>query len=182
MPAISVPAPANDLAAPAGGAAYAPERPEDGAAVHALVDAAFGPGRFAKVSERVREHAVFRPDLSVCAWSGGTLVGAVRQWRVLIGDTPSVFLGPIAVDRSQRSQGVGAELIRRAIAAAEAAGERLILLVGDPPLFAPMGFEVVPRGRVVMPGPVDPRRVLWRPLAPGALEGVEGPVRSPLEA
>jgi len=158
---------------------YALERAQDAAEAEALVDAAFGPGRFAKVSERVRETARFRPDLSVCAWRDGRLVGSVRQWSVRIGAAPCVFLGPIAVDAARRSQGVGAALMRLAIAAAQRAGERLILLVGDEALFAPQGFEVVPDGRVLMPGPVDMKRVLWRPLAPGALDGVEGPVRVP---
>lgn len=158
---------------------YALERPQDAAAAEALVDAAFGPGRFAKVSERVREHARFRPGLSVCAWRDGRLVGTVRQWSVRIGQAPCVFLGPIAVDPGERSRGVGAALVRQAVAAAERAGERLILLVGDVPLFAPHGFEIVPAGRVLMPGPVDLKRVLWRPLAPGALDGVEGAVRAP---
>jgi predicted N-acetyltransferase YhbS len=161
------------------GPLFARERPQDGAIVHALVDAAFGPGRFAKVSERVREHARFRPDLSICAWSEGRLVGSVRQWTVRIGEDPCVFLGPIAVDSAERSKGLGAGLMRHAVAAAQAAGERLILLVGDMPLFAPLGFDIVPPGRVVMPGPVDLRRVLWLGLAPGALEGIEGTVRAP---
>ena len=158
---------------------YALERPQDAAAAEALVDAAFGPGRFAKVSERVRERARFRPDLSICAWRDGRLVGTVRQWSVRIGQTPCVFLGPIAVDAGERSRGVGAALVRQAIATAERAGERLILLVGDVPLFAPPGFEIVPPGRALMPGPVDLARVLWRPLEPGALDGVEGAVRAP---
>jgi predicted N-acetyltransferase YhbS len=160
---------------------YALERPQDAGPAEALVDAAFGPGRLAKVSERVREHARFRPDLSVCAWRGDRLVGSVRQWSVRIGEEPCVFLGPIAVDKDERSRGVGAGLMRHAIAAAQGAGERLILLVGDVPLFAPLGFEIVPPGRVSMPGPVDLKRVLWRGLAPGALEGVEGAVRPPID-
>ncbi|MGZ3376221.1 MAG: GNAT family N-acetyltransferase, partial [Phenylobacterium sp.] len=58
------------------------ERPQDGPAVDALVDRAFGPGRFTKVSERVREFATFAPELSVVAWSQGKLLGCARMWRV----------------------------------------------------------------------------------------------------
>ncbi|HET6971702.1 MAG TPA: N-acetyltransferase, partial [Phenylobacterium sp.] len=36
--------------------------------IEALLNRAFGPGRFAKVSERVREFADFAPELSFCAW------------------------------------------------------------------------------------------------------------------
>jgi predicted N-acetyltransferase YhbS len=75
-----------------------PERPADAAAVEAVVARAFGPGRFAKVSYRVRERARFRPDLSFTAWQGPALVGTVRLWSIRIGDAPAIFLGPIAVD------------------------------------------------------------------------------------
>lgn len=155
-------------------AVFAFERAQDAAAVEALVDRAFGPGRFAKTAERIRECAPLRRDLSVCAWRGEGLVGVVRQWSVVVGDTPAVFLGPIAVDRSERSRGLGAGLIRRAIRAAEDAGDRLIILVGDLSFFQPLGFEPVEPGRVLLPGPVDPRRVLWRPMTGQTVEGVQG--------
>ena len=161
----------------AGVVAYAFERPQDGPLVDALDDRAFGPGRYAKTAQRIRERARTRPDLSICVWSGETLIGSVRQWSIRIGGTPAVFLGPIAVEAAERRHGLGASLMRRAIAAAEAAGERLILLVGDLPYFGQFGFEVAPPGRHAMPGPVDSRRVLWRALGDHDLAGVAGPVR-----
>jgi predicted N-acetyltransferase YhbS len=154
---------------------YAPEGEGDARAIDVLVDRAFGPGRFAKTAERLREGAEQRRDLSVCAWDNARLAGAVRQWPILIGDRPAVFLGPIAVDLETRSQGVGASLMRRAIEAATEAGEAIILLVGDLSYFEQFGFEIA-KGPV-LPGPVDPRRLLWKALQPGALAGVEGPVR-----
>lgn len=155
------------------------ERREDGRAVDALVDRAFGPGRFAKTAERLREDATPASACSWCAWSGDELVGAVRTWPILIGDRRALFLGPIAVDRSWRRRGLGALLVERACEASYVAEARIVLLVGDPPFFEPLGFEPVPAGRVRLPGPVDPRRVLWRALDPGAFAGVEGDVRAP---
>lgn len=155
--------------------AYEAEREGDAAAIEALVDRAFGPGRFVKTAERLREGSLPLRHLSVCARDGERLAGAVRQWPITIGEQDAVFLGPIAVDLAARSQGVGAELMQRAIAAAEAAGERLILLVGDMSYFEQFGFEVA-KGPV-LPGPVDGRRLLWKSLRPGALDGVQGPVR-----
>ena len=81
------------------------ERPEDAPAVERVVARAFGPGRFAKVSYRVRERARFRSDLSFAAWREGALFGTVRLWSIRIGEAPAVFLGPIAVDSEQRSGG-----------------------------------------------------------------------------
>ena len=43
------------------------EQPQDGPSVDALIARAFGPGRFTKVSERVREFATFTSDLHALA-------------------------------------------------------------------------------------------------------------------
>ena len=64
--------------------------------------------------------------------------------------------------------------------AAAAGGREAILLVGDLPYFGPLGFEVVPAGRIALPGPVDPRRVLWRALKPGGTDGLNGAVTKPI--
>jgi predicted N-acetyltransferase YhbS len=153
------------------------EQPKDTAQVEALIDKAFGPGRYAKAAERLRESNRPLLDISYVAWAGRELVGCVRMWPLAIGETPAVLLGPFAVDPAWRSQGLGAALIQRAVAAATEAGHGLILLVGDEPYFGPLSFEVAPPGRIIMPGPVDPRRVMLRALTPGAAEGLVGVVR-----
>jgi predicted N-acetyltransferase YhbS len=142
------------------------ERPQDAAAVERLVLRAFGPGRFAKAAERLREGRAPRLDLSIVAWDGRELVGSVRQWAVKVGEAPAIFLGPIAVETDHRSHGLGAALIERACAAAAGAGHAVIVLVGDMPFFGPLAFA--PAGGVIMPGPVDESRVLARALTPGA--------------
>jgi predicted N-acetyltransferase YhbS len=132
----------------------------DSPAIEALLDRAFGPGRFVKSSERVREIAEFAPELSFCAVDGETLLGSVRMWRVRVGGQAVSFLGPLAVDREQRSAGVGGLLVQRACDAARAAGEAWVVLVGDPPYFERFGFTVADAAEVRLPGPVDQRRVL----------------------
>ncbi len=146
----------------------------DAAAIERLVHAAFGPGRFAKAAERLRETNHVLAELSVVAWSGETLAGCVRQWPIRVGGRPVVFLGPIAVDPAWRHHGLGGALVERACDAAQAAGHELILLVGDLPFFGPQGFAMVPPGRVILPGPADPRRVLARALKPAALDDLAG--------
>jgi predicted N-acetyltransferase YhbS len=135
----------------------------DADAVLAIVASAFGPGRFTKISERLREDNTPLPGLSFVARRDGAVVGTVRLWPVRIGETPVAFLGPLAVDRTQRSEGVGALLVEQACAAAQAQGWAAVLLVGDAPYFGKFGFE---RAHVEMPGPVDPRRVLIKTFAP----------------
>jgi predicted N-acetyltransferase YhbS len=152
----------------------AAERPQDADAVERLVLRAFGPGRFAKAAERLREGRAPALALSVTAWEDGELVGSVRQWTVKVGDRPAIFLGPIAVEREHRRHGLGAALVERACEAAAGAGHDLIVLVGDVPFFGPLGFVAAPG--VVMPGPVDQRRVLTRALKPAAADGLKGAV------
>jgi predicted N-acetyltransferase YhbS len=146
------------------------ERPEDGPLVDALIERAFGPGRYAKSSERVREFATFAPELSVCAWLGERLLGCARMWRVRVGGRPVTFLGPFAVEQGERSAGFGARLIARACETAQAVGESHVVLVGDEAYFNRVGFAAAPSRKVVMPGPVDQRRVLVRALTPDAGE------------
>jgi predicted N-acetyltransferase YhbS len=146
------------------------ETPEDGPLVDALIDRAFGPGRFTKVSERVREFATFAPELSVCAFSDGRLMGCARMWHVRVGGRRAMFLGPFAVEQGERSAGFGARMINRACEAAQAAGETHVVLVGDEPYFSRVGFSMGPGRLVRMPGPVDQRRVLVRALTPDAGE------------
>ncbi len=152
----------------------AAERAEDAEAVERLVFAAFGPGRYAKAAERLREHGEAPLlDCSFVAWDGPQLVGCVRQWAVSVAGAPALLLGPIAVDPAYRRHGLGGALVERACEAAAAAGHKLIVLVGDTPLFGPHGFAAAPR--LVMPGPVDQRRVLAKALASDA-PPLEGPV------
>jgi predicted N-acetyltransferase YhbS len=153
------------------------EQPGDRVAVDALIARAFGPGRLAKTAERLRERADFHPELSVCGWSAGSLMGAVRLWAMQVGSAPVLFLGPIAVERACRGQGLGSSLVQEALRRARHRGEAAIILVGDLDFFGPLGFAVAPAGRVSLPGPVDPGRVLWTALTPGGLDGLAGPLR-----
>lgn len=155
-----------------------PETDADFAEVEALIDAAFGPGRFVKTAERLRENRAPAPGLSVVAREGGGLVGCARMWPIHIGQTPALLLGPFAVQDGWRSRGLGKALIEAACARAKAAGHGLVLLVGDAAYFSRAGFEPVDRAAVQFPGPVDMRRLLVRALKDGAAEGLAGLVRA----
>lgn len=133
------------------------ETPADVAAVDALVLAAFGPGRFAKTAERLRERAGVAA--AFVAREDGTVIGSVRLWRVTVGETPAMFLGPIAVASDSRKAGLGADLVQACVDHASRDGTG-ILLVGDMGYFERFGFAVAPDVR--LPGPVDQSRVLWR--------------------
>lgn len=157
------------------------EKAEHGAGIETVLDRAFGPGRFAKTSERVRERgAVAEPALSrVALGDAGDVIGVCRIWRVHAGAS-AYFLGPLAVEPGAQSGGLGLALVRDAVNACRAAaGAGGIVTVGAERFFAPLGFSVVPKGRVQLPGPVDPARLLWLELRPGGLDKVEGEVKAP---
>ncbi|KOX58381.1 GCN5 family acetyltransferase [Streptomyces purpurogeneiscleroticus] len=155
-----------------------PERPEDAPAIERLHARAFGPGRFARTAYRLREGAAERIDLGITASVGSFLVGSVRMGPVRTGATSFVMLGPLAVDPSFAGRGIGGTLTRAAIEGARQAGEGLVILVGDAPYYARFGFTPVPPGRLSLPGPVDPARLLWLELADGFSAGASGLVEA----
>jgi predicted N-acetyltransferase YhbS len=154
-----------------------PETEADALPIERLHERTFGPGRFARTSYRIRERVPHRLDLSFTARIGTLLVGSVRQTPVRIGETPALLLGPVTIEPPFRRRGIGQALTARALEAARGKGHRLVVLVGDEPYYGRLGFKPVPKGRVSMPGPVDPARLLVCELASGAFDGVAGPIR-----
>ena len=150
----------------------------DEAGVERLVDQGFGPGRFAKTAYRLREGVSADARLSFVAEDSetGALLGSVRFWPVRIGDGLSLLLGPLAVEPKLRGQGIGIALMQRGIEEAKTLGYEAVILVGDEPYYAKVGFARLPQGRVRFPGPVDPRRVLGLALTPNALVTLSGDV------
>lgn len=154
-----------------------PETAADAQPIERLHERTFGPGRFALSAYRLREHVDHRLELSFTARIGTLLVGSVRQLPICIGDTRALMLGPLTVEPPFRSHGIGRLLLERCLSEAKARGERLVLLVGDEAYYGRAGFKRVPRGRAIMPGPVDYARVLIAELEDGAFEGVSGRIR-----
>jgi len=155
-----------------------PETPDDAGAIDHLNERVFGPGRFARTAYRVREAADPDPSLSFVARVGTLLVGAVSMTPVVIGDATALLLGPLIVEPVFRSQGIGEALVNRSLEAAKAKGWKLVILVGDVPFYGRMGFKRTPRGQIMLPGPVDPDRLLYCELEPGALASAQGRVRA----
>lgn len=154
-----------------------PEKSNDADAIERLLERTFGPGRFVLSAYRLREHVDHLLDLSFTARIGTLLVGSVRQLPICIGETPALMLGPLTVEPPFRSRGVGRALLDRALSDARKAGHRLVILVGDEPYYGRVGFKVIPKGRAIMPGPVDYSRLLVAELVEGAFDGVTGAIR-----
>jgi predicted N-acetyltransferase YhbS len=153
------------------------ETPEDAIAIERLHERTFGPGRFARTAQRIRERRDHILGLSFTARVGTLLVGSARVTPVRIGPTPAVLLGPLTVEPPFRGRGIARALLDRTLNEVRAVGHRLVVLVGDEPYYARSGFACIPKGQVTMPGPVDPARLLVAELVAGAFEGVKGPLR-----
>jgi predicted N-acetyltransferase YhbS len=152
------------------------ESPFDVAAREALLDRAFGPGRDARTSARLRDGRLPARGLALVARDGGALVGALRCWLVEAGGRPALLLGPLAVEESHRSLGIGARLMREALWRAAMRGHKAVLLVGDAPYYSRFGFSAALTAGLDLPGPVERARFLGFEIEPGALAGASGMV------
>ena len=155
------------------------ERSTDIAARERLLDAAFGPARFAKASARLREDRFAAEGLSFVAVENGRLVGTARLWDVSAGfGRPALLLGPLAVAADARNRGIGAALVQRALREARRLGHRVVLLVGDAAYYGRFGFSAAKTGALRLPGPFEPERLLGIELKAGALDGARGLIRA----
>ncbi len=143
-----------------------PDAPEHSAAVEALYDDVFGPGRFAKAAERLREGNTKIANASLVAVDAEGVTGVVRVWPVTVaGKDRAAFLGPIAVAERRRGNGVAFKLMERAIGVCREQGYSAVILVGDHDYYDRFGFNPAGEGRFQLPGPVDQKRILIRDLS-----------------
>ena len=118
--------------------------------------------------------------LSHAAWCDGTLIGSVRYAPVRLEDKPGLMLGPLVVHPAWKGRGAGLKLMQVSLEAARGQGDAWVILVGDEPYYARVGFGRVAEGNITLPGPVDPKRLLALELRPGVLAGLSGVVLPPL--
>jgi len=156
-----------------------PETPADAGTLSELSAQAFGPGRFARTAYRVREGVPPVAGLSLTGWLDGKLVGGVRFTAVRIGAAEGgALLGPLVVDPAVKGKGYGKALVGEGLVRAKAQGFGIVLLVGDMPYYGRLGFAPVAPGKITLPGPVDPGRLLAAELIPGVLETTAGLIKA----
>jgi len=155
---------------------YLPEQPAHDHEIELINDEAFGPGRFARAAQAIREGGPHDRALSFVALFHGTVVGSVRLTPIAAGAGRGLLLGPLAVRPAHKNVGIGRRLMRIALDAARDAGWGVVVLVGDAPYYGPLGFSRVPYGQLAMPRTVDPDRLLAHEIVPGALAAMRGAV------
>src|SRR5262249_555389 len=129
-----------------------PETKRDIVAREALLDEALGAARFTKAAERLRDGRLPADRFAFVACGAGKLGGGRGR--------PAVLLGPLAVASRWRNQGIGAALMRHALAAATTRGHAAVLLVGDAPHYARFGFTAQKTADLWLPGPYERDRLL----------------------
>jgi len=174
LAAARVLAPVFPLVLQKSGVSLRDERARDVAARERLLDDSFGPSRFEKTCERLREGRLAARGLALVAVEGEAIVGTLRFWHVDAGGAPALLLGPLAVAQSHRELGLGGALMRMGLDRAAALGHEAVILVGDEPYYSRFGFARAPMRGFDLPGWYDPARFLGLELAPGALAHATG--------
>lgn len=159
--------------------AIVPLAPEHEAAVEALLDRAFEPGRHARTAYAVRGAAAPLRALSFVAVERDVVVGSIQCWPVALATDdgtrlPLVMVGPVAVAPERQQDGLGRRLVEAALAVVDRDGGDPLVLIGDPEYYGRFfGFSAARTGRWRLPGPGEARRLLARgddaPDQPGLL-------------
>ena len=116
------------------------EQPDDAEAVATVHQAAFPEvaERDLAIALRVDGHAI--PELSLVALIDDVVVGHVVCSTGHADGVPVPGLGPIGVLPEHQGVGVGSALMHAVLGAADALGEPMVVLLGNPDYYGRFGF------------------------------------------
>jgi putative acetyltransferase len=131
------------------------ETASDVEAIAAVTEAAFAqrPGGEVWLVGALREDVGWIPELSLVAEVDGEVVGHVLCTRGHVDGTPVLGLGPLSVRPDVQGRGVGKALVHAVLGAAEALGEPLVALLGDPAYYSRFGFRAAEDVGITPPQP-----------------------------
>jgi len=115
------------------------ELPDDRAAIHAVVAAAFGRRAEADLVEQLREDGALA--VSLVAVEGDAIVG-----HLVLSPMKASFralgLAPLSVLPARQRAGIGGQLIWEALARVDREGWRAVFVLGSPDYYQRFGFSV----------------------------------------
>jgi len=131
------------------------ETPADIDDIRSVTNLAFKNGPEALLIDWLREDEGWIPELSLVAEGvlGHGVLGHVVCTRGFIGDTPALGLGPISVHPDHQRAGTGSALMHAVLGAAEARGERAVILLGSPVYYPRFGFRPASEFGITPPVP-----------------------------
>lgn len=163
--------------------------PAEDDAVAAVHQRAFGSEIEAHLARALMHDDAYLPAFSFAAEEADGLVGHILVTRARLtpddgtAPVPLLLICPLAVAPERQGRGVGSALVGHVASVARAAGERAVLVLGDPAYYGRFGF--VPAGRWGLRAPYPVREDAWQvlELTSGACDGAAGTVMtaSPLD-
>jgi putative acetyltransferase len=136
------------------------ETERDADVIRAITTVAFTPRRPGQIPpeatliDELRASPAWLPALSLVAVTpAGEVIGHVLGSRGHVGQDPVVALGPLAVRLDRQQNGVGSALMHAILGAADALGEPLVALLGNPAYYQRFGFELSAVYQVTPPKP-----------------------------
>jgi putative acetyltransferase len=137
------------------------ETERDADVIRAITTAAFAQGRppgqippEAKLIDELRASPAWLPALSpVAVTPAGETIGHVLCTRGHVAQDPVVALGPLAVRPDRQQNGIGSALMHAVLGAADALGEPLVALLGDPAYYRRFGSELSSVYQITPPRP-----------------------------
>jgi len=108
----------------------------------------------ARLIDELRAGPAWLPALSLVAVTPeGDVIGHVLGTRGHVGRDPVLALGPLAVRPDHQRRGAGSALMHAVLGAADALGEPLAALLGDPAYYRRFGFELSTVCQITPPRP-----------------------------
>jgi putative acetyltransferase len=108
----------------------------------------------ARLVRELRAGPAWIPALSLVAVTpGDDVIGHVLCTRGQAGQVPALGLGPLTVRPDQQRRGVGSALMHTVLGAADALGEPLVALLGEPGYYRRFGFRPAADYQIAPPAP-----------------------------
>lgn len=103
--------------------------------------------------EWLRDDESWIRELSVVAVSDETVVGHLVATRARLGSSAAIGIGPVSVLPHLQRRGIGSALMHFALGAADAMGETVACLLGDPGYYRRFGFVPATSLHITAPDP-----------------------------
>lgn len=163
------------------------EKPNDFNEVFEVNQVAFEQDNEAKLVDALRNNpTVFIPELSLVATDNNKIVGHILFTKIIIKDdngniNESLGLAPMAVRPELQKSGIGGQLIKHGLKAAEELGFKSVIVLGHEHYYPKFGFEPAYKWNIKAPFDVPSNVFMAIELVKEGLKNISGTVIYPKE-